>query len=228
MMSRQRAFSLVEILVAMSILLLITFIGTYGHRTYSRYWQNELGDYQATFEKSIGATIFFQVVKGIKPYIVKDDGKGFFYFEGGNQDLRSVTSKSLQFPEYPAVFEIVTEQTQNGKLALVYREFSMINGPVIEEPNDNAYVFERVLLTGIDHIAFEYYGWSNYIEKASFESKSAANTQRWYGLYSGKDTSITPSLIRITLLIDGETSLIEVSIDDFMQRYIAPYLETGE
>jgi prepilin-type N-terminal cleavage/methylation domain-containing protein len=228
MMSPQRAFSLVEILVAMSILLLISFIGTYGHRTYSRYWQNELGDYQATFEKSVGATILFQVIKGIKPYIVKDGDKGFFYFEGGNQFVRSVTSKSLQFPEYPAVFEVSADRADSGQLTLVYKEFSMVNGPVIDEPNDNAYVFERVLLTGIDDITFEYYGWPNYIEKASFESKSAPNTQQWHGLYSSKDTSITPSLIKITLIIDGKTSLIEVSIDDFLQRYIDPYVETGE
>lgn len=224
--NRVAGFSLLEVLIAMTILLMVTFIGTYGYGLYSRYWQNELGHYQATFDESKGALTLFTVVKELKPYIVKDGEQGFHYFQGANRTLRSVTSRSLQYPDYPAVFEIAVEKKQ-GVNQLVYREFSMKDGPILDEPTNVDYAFEIVLLSELDDFVFEYYGWPNYIEKAKYESRSSEGSAQWYGFYSGKETSIPPEVVKAKLLIDGKESVFEIALKGFLPRYISRYIETS-
>jgi prepilin-type N-terminal cleavage/methylation domain-containing protein len=223
---RDGGFSLLEVLIAMTILLMVTFIGTYGYGLYSRYWQTELGHYQSAFDASKGVNILFKTLKDLKPYVVKDREQGFHYFEGGNRILRSVTSHSLQYPDYPALFEIALEERQDKK-QLVYRELSMKDGPVLNEPENVAYIFSIVLLNDVDDLVFEYYGWPNFIEKAKYESKSSQGSPQWYGLYSGKDTLITPEIIKTTIIIDGKESVFEVAIDGFLPAYIDRYIETS-
>ncbi len=217
-----KGFSLLEVLIAMTILLMVTFIGSYGYGLYSRYWQNELGHYQSAFDRSKGVTILFRTLKDLKPYIVKDRNQGFHYFEGGNRILRSVTSRSLQYPEYPALFEIAFEEKQD-KNQLVYRELSMREGPVLDKPSDVAYSFSLVLLDDVDDVVFEYYGWPNVTDKVKFDSRSGENLAQWYGIYRGQDTLITPEIIKTTVLMDGKQSVFEVSVKGFLSEYLSRY-----
>lgn len=221
-------FSLVELLVAMTLLIMVTLIGTYGYNLYSRYWQKELGHYQETFLKIKGVTQLHSAIKNIKPYIFKGGESGaYHYFEGSQKVMRSITNHALSHNGYPAAFELEATQLQ-GVNRLVYRERPMSSGPFFTEADISAYSFEVVLLEGYHDLTFEYYGWPSYQIRASTlsgDSETNEDQRKWYGLYSGKDTLLPPELIRLNYVdIDGELSVFELPVSQIVEQHLEFYL----
>lgn len=223
-----QGFSLVELLVAMTLLIMVTLIGTYGYNLYSQYWRKELGHYQETFANIKGVTQLHTVIKNIKPYIFKGGAKGvYYYFEGGQKVLRSIVTHSISDNAFPAAFELESIEL-NGVNQLVYREHAMSSGPMVREADIGNYVFETVLLEGYTDLTFEYYGWPSYQTRAINlfgEERANAEPRQWYGLYSGKDTLIPPDIIRLNYIDDaGRLTLMELPVAQISEERLEFYL----
>lgn len=220
-------FSLIELLVAMTLLIMVTLIGTYGYNLYAQYWKKELGHYQSTFRLIKDITQIHNLVKDIKPYVLKGGEKGaFFYFEGGQKIMRSVVAHALSNPNYPALFELELVQLY-GVNHLVYRENVMDKLAVTSESQINAYPFEITLLSGFSDLTFEYYGWPSYQERAEFLASDGSNldVREWYGFYSGKDTLITPDVVRISVVDESEQlSVLELPVPQIIEDHLESYL----
>lgn len=226
-----KGFSLVELLVAMSILIMVTLIGNYGYNLYARYWQKELGHYQEVFERIKGVSRLHNVIISIKPYLIRgDENEIYHYFEGTQSVLRSVVASSLTNPRYPAIFEMVVITNNNIK-SLVYRERVMDTGPILNEKQLGDYSQEFTLLTNISDITFEYFGWENYQVRSQALNEQSGDllTQRWFGLYSGKDTLIPPNVIRISIIdIDKKRTEFELPLTEVIEQQLEFHLNEEE
>lgn len=226
-MKANKGFSLVELLVSMTILIMVTLIGTYGYNLYARYWQKELGHYQTTFAQIRDVSRLHNIVTSIKPYIIKDaKGNAFHYFEGAQTVIRSVITSSLSNPDYPAIFELQVVDS-GGVKSLLYKEKVMEEAPLLFESQIDDYDTQFKLLDNFSSITFEFFGWQHYRERAgalSGESDTYA-PQAWFGAYSGKDTLVPPNIVKLRFVTSQKNvTTFELPIAEISEEQLEFYL----
>lgn len=222
-----KGFSLVELLVSMSILMMVLLIGTLSYNQYSQYWNKELGDFDQQIKEAKDFSFIYHILRNIRPHMIKDNtDKWFHYFEGGNTLLRSVTAESISSPGSAAIFELKIE-TESDSTKITYQEKPIVSAPFLSRGQVGGYTFRRTIELKISNFLFEYYGWKHSDEFFSSQENRDIS-QSWFGLYSGEDTLLTPSKIRVSFANDlGQTSLL-VPVDHFIPEHIQFYSNGGE
>ncbi len=220
---------MVELLVAMSILMLVTFIGNFAYSQYSRFWNNQLGEFEAVFDQAKGVSQLLAVVSDIQPYIVKNgDGVSFHYFEGGNQLLRAVVASSMSDESYPAAIELkVTELVASGEKQLVYRERVLDKAPLLTNQDTRGIDLETVLLTGFEDFTVEYFGYAH-LDQWYLAREGRAYSPSWFGFYSGEDTKIPPEAAKISFTLNGESSSLIIPLRHFSPEQLEFYGHQNE
>lgn len=223
---RSTGFSLVELLVASSILLLVLFIGSYGYGLFARYWNEEVGKFDAEFHEVRNLNILYQVFKSSHPYLLKTtDGNAYHYFNGGKSVIRAFNARSLFFEGKMSFYELKVEETGDGLQQLIYREWPVMRQPVIFEGDIESYTRSIVLLDNIVDLSFEYFGWSSYTQWAERNLLQRPASPEWYGFYSGKDTLLPPNLIKVTIQKNDELSVFEVALPQFSNEQMKRYFK---
>ncbi|MBE1302114.1 MAG: prepilin-type N-terminal cleavage/methylation domain-containing protein [Alteromonadaceae bacterium] len=222
-----RGFSLVEVLIAVSILMTVLFIGNLAYRTYSVYWNKELGSFDSSVKMVRQLSNLHAVIRNIKPIVLKGgDAGGFVYFEGGDSLIRAVGNTSVGNEQFAVAFEIEVQTQDDDSSVLLYREYP-ISSPLVDEGDIGSYGAPTVLLENLQDIRFEYLGWPSYKEFAAFESSenysSSANT-KWFGLYSGKDTLVSPLAVKLSLKRDEKWSEIRIPLTHFSHKDLLQFV----
>ena len=221
-----QGFSLVELLIAMSLLLMITGLGTYGYGLYAKYWQQNVGHFESTMQELKGVSTLFQVLDKVKPYVLtKEKNSAYYYFEGSKSVIRSTTKSALSDPSNPAAFELKVIDI-GGVQRLIYSETVFNALPPIRKQDIRTYDFEIILLEGFDNLFFEFYGFESFDAWLLSEPLDSINTAKWYGYYSGEDTMLIPRLIRIVIEDERGRSSLRVELPSIIKKQIAAHLKT--
>lgn len=226
---KQSGFSLVEVLIAMTILMMVLFIGTMAYRTYSVYWQKELGDFNAHLAEMKGITNVHHIIRNIKPMVLKG-GKlgGYVYFEGGDSVIRAIANEAFTDENAAAAFELKIVNNQSiGGVRVEYREYAITSNPVIEQKDIGSYGQKTILLSGFEDIRFEYFGWPSYADYNAFEnpeSQIQPNPKTWFGLYSGQDTLMSPEAVKLRLKRNGNWSEINIPLTHFFHKDLLQFV----
>ena len=228
-MSPKKGFSLVELLVSITLLSMMIFIATFGYQQFSRYWDRDLGSYDFKFAQLKGLNILSRTLTDVKPYVVLDEnGEPYFYFEGGVSVIRSVRANSVSNPNVPASFQIKVFEDENneGKVGVTYSELPL-NAENFKQPQTwEKYTYNITILSGLDDIAFSYLGWGHYDQLLESEENSSELAQQVFGNYSGEDTLIIPSKISSEVIIDGELFSFDTSLP-FIREDLLDFYSTS-
>lgn len=226
-MKAQSGFTLVELLIALAISMMVIFIGSLAYRTYSVYWEKELGRFNQEFALLKGVSNVHSIIRNIKPIVFKASGSGgYVYFEGGDSIIRSITSEAITH-DNPAAFEMRVVTGNGGRSSLEYREYSISTRPIITEDDIGMYSDAVVLLAGLEDIRFEYYGWASYGDFAASEEQGSGgmfNKREWFGLYSSKDTLISPELVKIKMKKNGKWSELLIPLPHFLHKDLLQFV----
>ena len=226
--AKSRGFSLVEVLIASTILLLVLFLGSYGYSLFAKYWADGAGTFEQKFADIKGLNIVHQVIKNTHPYIMKGGERGaYHYFEGGKSVVRGFTNHSVFAQEKMAFYELKVEENANNLLDLVYRESVINEVPVVTERNIGQYNNKIVILTDINDVTFEFYGWRSYDLWVENNLLSRGGAPEWFGFYSGQDTLVPPNLVRLSITLNGQVSTLEMSLSHFVNAQMRTYLSGG-
>jgi len=196
----QAGFTLVELLIATTLLSMILFVGSYSYSLFANRWDKELGDFSANIKDVRAMQLLQTVLDGIVPVVVVDEGKPGFYFSGKKQVLTSVSSNGLFDDEFPVVFEISAEQSGPGRMTVIYREASTQDLLLTANGQNIAFNHSITLLDDVAEWRFTYQGWE------SFEAKSSAKflNQRVpaklpsFEEYSGQVRQLVPEVIALS------------------------------
>ncbi|XOV79220.1 MAG: PilW family protein [Aestuariibacter sp.] len=220
---KPQGFSLVELLVAMSLLSMVLFIGSFAHSQYSEVWRKEQSDFEKQYVKVKGVTTLYRILSDIQPYVIKEEKYAYHYFQGGENILRSIKAQSLLHPEYPAAFSLFIRDN-----SLIYAEKALTAGPMLTENVPGKYDFEIVVVNSLKRLKFEYFGWSNVDDWYKTIDSQPALAPSWFGFYSGKDTQIPPMSVKVNLYMEEAPAEFIVPIRFFFPDQIEFYNESAE
>ncbi|CAH9052716.1 hypothetical protein PSECIP111951_00675 [Pseudoalteromonas holothuriae] len=229
MKSSLRGFTLVELLIAISILSGLLFVGNYSYQILAGRWQQELGQFHNYQEFGRKLSLFNKTLAGIQPYVVRrvvnSNQQVGFLFEGNEQRLLSISKVGLIQQAYPEVFRLIVQEQDNGLFSLLYQAKSTQH--FLLKYSDQNIDFQRsyILFQDLDEIKFNYLGWDNINQKS--ELKSVGRTPTWRQSYSGLDSQQLPEEIAILMKQGTQELLYTIELDKSTLRYLTPYLDVA-
>ena len=202
-----KGFTLVELMIASTILIMVMLVGTYAYSLFAKKWDEQLGNVNQAMWQIKELTLINSLLDGIVPLALfnQREGKGF-YFIGEQQSLIAISLQGLVNQDQPVVFSL-SLQLQGNENVLIYREASTSTNLILNTQQQIRYQHQLVLLKGLKNINFDYFGWPSFAVKArnSFEPSSRGPRASWYKKYNGQDAGLHPEKLTLSLgLVNGD------------------------
>lgn len=147
-------FTLVELLIATSILLVVLATAMYGYQLYQAQWQRNLSKIDNGFQQLRRYDLVSTALHGIVPYMVASNQQQSFYFLGRTEGFTAVTVAPVFNPGAPAVIRVFKEIRPDGKYQLVYEEASLAEAPLVYA--EQQLPFAHRLVVSEDQLSIEF------------------------------------------------------------------------
>ena len=190
----------------------------------SARWGKDLGQFSRSADTAKNLELTQRLLEGIQSYIVVDKSrKPSFLFIGHPDSLLAVSQSGLFSGQYPEFFRLTVIEQSTGLLDLIYQSTSSENLLLTGTEQEIEFDKSLVLLSGLDKINFEYYGWNHLHEKTDDEGNGYK--QGWKSSYSGIDSMYMPSNLRLILVHSGNSIIIPVKLADDVEKWISTYYD---
>jgi len=216
MVRRSKGFSLIELLVAMAIMSMTLLISSMGYSFFMDRWQKNLGvfDLSAGTAKKLLLTKY--TILGISPYILRDsNNNAVIYFEGNEDGLVGVTTRSFFNSDIPSVIRFSLKQQDDFTFHLLYEESPMLGPPLTTIKQTIEYKRKVILLENLTDIKFSYYGnkdLGHYIN---------GGEKIWWQSFNSLNRKLLPQSIRISFVIKGQEERLEFPMSQVDTRMLA-------
>jgi prepilin-type N-terminal cleavage/methylation domain-containing protein len=200
----QRAFTLIELLLAMSIMFMLLVLTATAFQLYSNYGQRSLSAIERSFQQFRHRELLLTSLQSTIPYAVTQKQLFGFYFLGRENGFTAVTANPVFDVDYPAVIRVFRERTQEGKFNLVYEEASLRGMTLLEADQNLPFNQRLVLLKDLQQINFSYFGWRDSSQKSQATDVEQlvfgpGPEKQWFGEYDGIQAQVHPEKIQLQL-----------------------------
>jgi len=232
-MKKDSGFTLIELMIAISILSLLLYTGSYMYSTLSSRWDRELGEFNQHFEQSRSLILLQELLSGVMPFVIRDNQQAdmpTMFFVGREDSLLAVSRGGIVSTQYPEIFRLTALPTDTNKFDLVYQAASTKNVLLLNTQQEIDFEQRFSLIKNADKIEFRYFGWPSYQIKnqGTEENVNEAEQTRWFSDYSGVDNHLNPEKIEVLVTIGQQTATFAVTLDDSSQRFLEHYLSDVE
>ena len=167
-MKKFDGFSLVELLVTMSMLSMIIFLGSSSYALFSKGWDGKLGDFDSTLRSAKSMILVQSVLDNLVPYLAYDiNGFPGIYFEGNRNGFVGVSSNSIYQDQRLTVVRLSTRQKPDFSFDVFYEEWPIGRDSIIPVAWPLEFSSPILLFESVKNPLFEYYGWQSLIDKNS-------------------------------------------------------------
>jgi len=207
-MGNIKGFSMLELLVAMTILSLITLVANNAFLMFSQKWSGRIGKFDSVYYHLRNNIIFKKSISTIVPYVVKNPNNEFrLYFEGNINGFVGITQNSITRPEFPAVIRVSANLNESSKYDLTYEEWPM-EFDVIKTTVDIIPFQDPIILQkNIDNIQFEYLPPKGVMSNVEMEFGTT-----WQNDYNSLDTMEYPLKMKIVLKVNENNINLVVNL----------------
>lgn len=220
--SPSAGFTLVELLIAVTILSMLLLTASYSYSLIASRWDKDLGNYAETTQQAKSTELLLGVLSGVRSYVVrKSDLSPGFLFIGADDSLLAATTNGLKGGDQE-VFRLTVVSTENEKYDLVYQAVGVNQIPLVSASQEITFDFSTVLFKDAEQINFRYYGWPHLFDKTDENSKAKLT---WQNRYSGLDAQYMPYKIAFEIIKDGMPMSFVVSLERDVEGWISPYIE---
>lgn len=209
----KRGFTLVELLIAMSIMLAMLVLAGTAYQLYTASWQRDLSKIQQSYQDFRYTELLLDAMQGILPLAVTDDGRQAYYFLGREEGFTAVSYSPIFNSGFPAVIRVFREANASGGYRLVYEEASLQQVVLSSAAQNLPFSQRQIIYNEISDLTFSYYGWKDIATRMAAVGDvdvSIKNAPAWSEQYDALNRRLHPEKIRIQL---GEFAL-EFAIPD--------------
>ena len=207
-MADEKAFTLVEVLVATLVLSVMAGLSTYMYGTFLDIWHAKKLTDNGPFQAYRRQVLFRTALECASDYYVTDraslgaTARYYPFFKGKNDTLEFVTLCSVFHEGSPALARIgVREGPAGGKRNVVYEE-TALNRTYLrygEEPPD--YEDRLIVVEDVRAIRFRYYG---ELETVFVRDTMTFQTEyEWQNTFKGKEKFGLPERVELSIELEG-------------------------
>ncbi|WDE13267.1 prepilin-type N-terminal cleavage/methylation domain-containing protein [Thalassomonas haliotis] len=221
---KARGFTLIELMIAVTILSLLLFTASYTYSLMSTRWNKELGEFSSSARIAKHLELTQKLLEGIQSYVVRDKTDNpFFFFIGHSNSLLAVSQAGLFSGEYPEVFRLTVVEKENGLVDLIYQSLSTERFLLTRTEQVIDFSRALVLFTDVESVDFNYFGWRHYNDKSNRQQRG--KNESWRSQYSGIDSQYMPSKLQLTITLAGQVLTIPVVLETDVEKWLSPYFE---
>lgn len=204
-----KGFTLVELLIVITIMGLVVGAATYGYSLFTRHWDTSFRSFQRARAQFQRLDLLQQAISDCIPWAVRDEGgKIGFYFLGRDEGLTLVSGSPVFSPGEPAVIRVFREPDGEGRWQLVYEE-APLRGVQLRQGNQQLpFQHRMIVMRGLKSLSFRFFGWSSAAERAAAGEGLALETPRWFEEFDGLRRSLHPQ--KLGLLLNDAEIVFEV------------------
>jgi hypothetical protein len=200
-----KGFTLIELMLSTSLLMMVMFSGYYAYSLYSQKWQKRVDYFWNGTKQGVGLDAVNKLFISTANYVIKNNaGKESLYFVANSNSIRFISNSPI-FSSGTALVEL-SIQRLGDKESLIYRENNLLNKPVYTlEALENITEWhkEAVLFNGYDEIKWAFYGWTSFadaLEQANIaENVEKRELRKLYTEHELAKIRILPISIQIKL-----------------------------
>jgi len=203
-----KGFSLLEMLVAITVLSIVIGISTYAYSLFIRQWDGHLGRFDEAQAQYQRLEWLSAALEDTLPYIVRDDqGQLGFYFLGRDEGLTLVTMSPIFNVGEPALIRVFREPDEDDTWRLVYEEAPFAGTLLVRADQRMDFRHRLVIARGLPRPVFRYFGWASLGSRLTIEDASP-EVRSWFDEYDGLRRGFHPE--RIELRLGSDTAVFDV------------------
>lgn len=209
---RALGFTLVEVLITMGVLAMVMLTGAWAYSFMATSWERNQKNFNLAIEHYQDWSLISRAVESTIPKIVRHDEFIGFYFLGEERGFTAYTSRSVQDPEYPAVYRFFREQDPDTQLfSLVYEEAVLTQQILTHSEQQLPFNFRLEVANELEDVRFEYFGWESLRARSEEEADEFGGTHfpQWFDEYDGIERVQHPRFMQVH--IDGFLWPVEVA-----------------
>ena len=229
---KQQGFSLIELMLATSLLLMIMFSGYYAYSLYNNKWEKRTEFFWKHTQVALAFDSINRAIQSTYPYIVTSDkNTPARYYQASNVHVLFISHSAL-FSNRLAVVELAVEK--NGEYyQLVYKESSLDNQLLLKQSDAIKWQHQVILIDSLVEASFSYFGWNNLEQvMANIQRDETASDGQltvipgqWYEQHFMEDRRILPSKINIQLRdVTQQSSNFEIMLPENVHQALVRYL----
>jgi len=203
---KTKGFTLIELMLATSLLMLVMFSGYYAYSLYTQKWQKRVQVFWQGTKQSIAINTLNKMLISINSYVINGlNDKECIYFSGSSNTMQFVTGYPI-YSKGSALVELTVKDV-DGSYQLIYKEHSVDNLILFNLDNINADIKwekQTVLLSNLKDIHWSYYGWTSFSDALAqsniVEGFNKKDTRQEYSDHDTNKVRILPINIRFTIV----------------------------
>jgi prepilin-type N-terminal cleavage/methylation domain-containing protein len=195
----ERGFTLLEMLVTISLLTMIILVGTSSYGLVAQRWDGQIGKFDKRIQSARDLMLVQDVLETIVPYIAYgNDNKPGIFFEGNRNGFVGVSTKSIFNKNYHSIFRLSVIQRADLTYDVLYEESPMVSD-VLRSTREKVIFSERlVMFSAVKNPSFEYFGWNSVQDKSGVEGSIPPKPAQWLSSYNAMDLPFPPEKIRFS------------------------------
>ncbi|MCP4990444.1 MAG: prepilin-type N-terminal cleavage/methylation domain-containing protein [Colwellia sp.] len=226
-----RGFTLIELMLATSLLMMVMFSGYYAYSLYSQKWQKRVQVFWHNTEQSTALDSLHKVISSAIPYIVNgQDDKAVIYFKGTNTQV-SFISNSAVFSNEPALVQLNIEaMAGSNHYNLIYREQSIQHNLVLDIAHQPQWQHEVILLSNIANFNLSFFGWERFgqaVEHVNSDAFVKEDTRTWYQNHESNVSRLLPEKIQVRYSSAKGENGFELALSQHSLFSLLTYMREG-
>ncbi len=214
---KQRGFTLIEMLISATLLMIVMGTAMYGYQLYIQYWHKEEAQQSIQFDSYRNSDLFYTALRGIVPYAVQRNQVYAFYFLGRDDGFTAVTQSPIFNPGALAVIRVFRESLRQGGFQLVYEEASLRNILLMDAEQELPFSHRLVITKKLPQLSFQYQQTSHEVNDAFPDQ--LVRVRKWLPEFDGLLLGTHPTKIQLTI----NSLMIDIEVSDrqnlLLQRY---------
>jgi prepilin-type N-terminal cleavage/methylation domain-containing protein len=228
---RNKGFTLIELMIATSLLMMVMFSGYYAYSLYSQKWQKRVQVFWHNTEQATALDSLHKVISSALPYIVKGkDDKAVIYFKGTNKHVSFISSSAI-FSAEPALVQLHIEAiADSNHYNLIYQEQSIKHNLVLDIEHQALWQHEIILLANIEEFNLSYFGWQSFddaIKQINSEAFVKEDTRIWYQNHESNVSRLLPETLQISFTSEKGRSDFKIAFSQHSIYPLLTYLREG-
>jgi hypothetical protein len=216
--SKPKGFTLIELMLSTSLLMMVMFSGYYAYSLYSQKWQKRVDVFWQGTNQGVGLDALNKLFISTASYVIKNsEGKEGIYFSGDSTHLKFISNSPI-FSSGSALIELVVQRIDN-KDKLIYRENNLLKAPIYSLKDIESiteWQKEVVLFDNFNAISWSFYGWTSFVdalEQAELaENINKRELRKAYSLHDFGNIRVLPISIKLSLNNGSNQSLFSIDL----------------